>query len=418
MNCPDPICRLITCPVTDDLPAYLGQYNLQSGLQFVSLEISVPGTDGFYIVPPGAIVINLPPNPTVVAYQGCASMVSENIPPGSTPAQIQQIVSQVMTQVAAQLPGCNAPKPVFNPSLVGSFSNGPVTLGCGGGMSLSQVGDLPAGVTFSISGLTLIGGVFSSSISQADADIIAEDYLSTFFGNEVICGWWNTQQVAMCCDGTTQTVAADTIFSTVSQADADAQALSQATAACPTCYWNTEQSFTCPDMSVKTVPAHTYMSTVSQAAADALALAAAEAQCPAADCSGAISALTWTPVSVDPTGNNFAIITGNNIHVGADGGFTIGSVTVTTSITNSNSSDCLYKWVVIGPSGTPTVVDGGGSAGFVKMNGTTVATNATPYPGSFSFTVPAMSTLSVSIEALAGTLGGSASFNVTLMVGP
>lgn len=413
MSCPDPICRLVQCVVTDDIPSYLGDYSLQTGSQFVNLEMSIPAGGGFYIVAPGTIVINVPPNPQFISYQGCKSMVNETVPPGATPAQILQIVSDVMSQVGTQLSLCNAPAPTGNPAVVGSFTNGLVSAGCGGDMLANLVGTLPRYVSFSITGLTIQGGIFSSGISQEDADNQASIFLDSLFDSEVQCGWYNTQQQAVCCDMTTQTVAADTIFSTVSQADADAQALAQATAACPTCYWNTEQQFTCTDHSVQTVPAHTYMSIISQADADATALAAAEAMCPAADCAGAIQSLTWTPVSVDPTGNNFCIITGNNINASADGGLSAGSVTVSTSITNGNSSDCVYKFV-----GTVTVQTVT-STSFFKINATTLYSgNAILQPVDFVFTVPAMSTLAVSMELFAGTGGGTTSANVTLQVGP
>lgn len=413
MSCPDPVCRLVECPVTDDIPSYLGAYSLQTGFQFVNLELSVPTGGGFYIVAPGTIVINLPPNPSSVSYQGCKSMVNEAVPPGATPAQILQIVGDVMNQIATQLSICNAPPSKGSPFIESSFTNGPITVGCDDGMLLNLTGALPPGVTFSISGLTVIGGIFSGA-TQDEADFSAEAYLDTFFGTSVQCGWYNTQQQAMCCDMTTQTVAADTIFSTVSQADADAQALAQATAACPTCYWNTQQQFTCTDHSVQTVPAHTYMSIISQADADATALAAAEAMCPAADCAGAIQSLTWTPVSIDPTGNNFCVITGNNINAYADGGLSQGSVTVSTSITNANSSDCAYKFVGMGATG-----QFGGNACSIKVNGITVLTgfNANA-PVSWPFTVPAMATMSVSLQLIGGATSGDAGANVTLQVGP
>lgn len=414
MSCPDPICRLAECTVTDDIPSYLGQYSLQTGFQFVNLALSIPVPGGFYIVAPGTIVINLPPNPPSVSYQGCQSMITMAIPPGATSAQIQQIVGQVMNQVGNQLSQCNAPAPTGNSFAPGSFTNSAVTVPCGDGMAMQQIGDVPRGVSVSPGGISLIAGVFSSHVSQADANLIAELYLDSFFGVSVECGWFNTQQMATCCDMTTQTVAADTVFSLVSQDDADAQALAQATAACPTCYWNTEQQFTCPDMSVKTVPAHTFMSIVSQADADAQALAAAEAMCPSADCATAISALTWTPVSVDPTGNNFCVITGNNINASADAGFADGSVTVTTSITNGNSSDCIYKF-----TGTCTVLSPGVNQSFFSINGTTLFTgNQISQTVNFQFTVSAMTSMSVAVVLFAGAMAGTTDANVTLQVGP
>lgn len=416
MNCPDSICRLVTCPVTDDIPSYLGSYSLQTGSQFSNLAIAVPlPGGGFYIQPPGTIIINLPPNPAFVSYAGCESGINEPIPPGSTPAQILAIVADVMGQVADQASRCNAPAPKSNPFVTGSFTNGPVTIGCGGGQSLSQVGDLPPGVTFNFSGITLVGGVFSSGVSQEDANTIAELYLDTFFGTSVICGWWNTKQTADCCDMTQQVVDAFTIFSTISQADADAQALAQATAACPTCYWNTELVFTCPDMSEVTIPAHTYMSIVSQADADNMALAAAEAQCPAADCSAALVGLVWTPTLGAGPIQNFTV-SGNQLFIDCTGGFSASSVTLSTTITNGNATDCHYKFQNWGsPPVNPVAADGSGSSSQVFENGTLRTDASTPYTA-LSFTVPAMSSLVVSFECIGGTLGGHAGGRVEVVV--
>lgn len=414
MNCPDLICRLVTCPVTDDLPAYLGQYSLQTGFQFANLTFSVPTGGGFYIVPAGTIIINLPTNPTFVSYMGCQSMVTQSIPPGSTPAQILAIVNSVMGQVGNQLSQCNAPKNYGNPFLPGSFTSGPGFVGCGGGQQLQQIGGLPSGVSFSTYGLTLVGGIFSSSISQADADSKSQAYLLTFFGVSVTCGWWNTQQQAMCCDGTTQTVAATTIFSLVSQADADAQALAQATAACPTCYWNVDTNYTCPDMSVQNVPAHTYMSIISQADADAQALAAAIAKCPAADCSAALVGLVWTPTLGGGPIQNFSV-TGNKLFIDCTGGFVASSVTLTTTIVNGNATDCHYTFQNWGsPPLNPSAADGSGSASQVFENGSLRTDASTPYTA-LTFTVPAMSSLSVSFRCIGGTLGGHAGGRVEVV---
>ena len=413
MNCPDAICRLTTCPPTDDIPSYLGAYSLQSGSQYVNLAISVPSGGGFYIAPPGTIVINLPPNPTVVSYQGCLSGINEAIPTGSTPAQILAIVADVMNQVAQQASICNAP-PVFTASIAGTWTNGPAFVPCDGGLLLNLIGSLPREVTFSISGLSLPGGFFSSGISQADADAQADDYLSFFFGVSVECGYWNAQQIVTCCDMTVQTIAADTYFSLVSQADADAQAVAAGQALCPTCYYNVFTSYTCPDSSVQTVAAGTYMSTVSQAAADALALAAAMAKCPAADCAAAIASLSWAIVNVDPTGNNSHSVSGNTLQAFADSGFTPGSVKFSTSITNNNLTDCHYIFNALTPF--PNVNNnGGGGNGQILVNGVVACTEATAWTDQ-AFTVPASSTLAVSIEFLAGAPSGTAAGKVKLNV--
>ncbi len=239
MSCPDPICRIISCPPTDDLPSYYGQYNLQSGVTYENNTIIVPSPGGgSYTVPPGTIVINVPPGATAVTYQGCQSTVSLPIPAGSTPAAIQLIVNQVMQQIAAQLAICNAPEdphnPIPSPFPPTTFVNDEVFRSCPGGLLMNLIGTLPKNVFFDIDGLTLQAGVITSGVSVADADKIGDNFLIGLIsgGALVQCG-----------------------------------------------YWNTEQSFTCPDTSVQTVPADTYFSVTSQSAADALALAAAESAC-------------------------------------------------------------------------------------------------------------------------------------------
>jgi hypothetical protein len=376
MNCPDAICRLVTCPVTDDIPSYLGAYSLQTGTQYVNLAISVPIEGGFYIAPPGSIVINLPPSPSVAAYQGCLSGISEAIPTGSTPAQILAIVSSVMNQVAAQQSICNAPKPVLSPFLLGSFTNGPQFAPCGAGMSMQQIGDLPPGVTFSVSGISVVGGLFSSSVSQAAADAAASAYLDTFFGTSVECGWWNTPQ-----------------------------------------------SFTCPDGSVKTVDADTYFSLVSQDDANAQALAAATAECTPVDCASALVGLVWTITQSNPIGgfNNGAVIaasaSGDNgvMHVISTNSIPNQAaaldVTFSATIVNNNTSDCHY---LVGRN-TTLVCTAGNAAGcgadlaygIVTVNGTTMQSQfidgtctqqSTAY-APVAITVPAMSSLLVEIVA-------------------
>ncbi len=241
MSCtPNNICRVICCPPTDDLPSYLGSYNLQSGIAYENLTISVPAVGGgSYYVPPGTIVINLPPGATSVSYQGCQSTVTLPIPTGSTPAAIQDIVNQVMYQVAQQLAICNAPddphNPIPSPFPPTVFYNIEVTITCPSGLAMKQIAALPGIVTLSGDALYLDAGNISSSVSVEDANSKGEDFLTTLLGVKVQCG-----------------------------------------------YWNTEQSFTCSDSSVQTIPARTYFSTTSLAAANALALAAAEAACPAA----------------------------------------------------------------------------------------------------------------------------------------
>lgn len=205
MSCPDQICRLISCPVTDDIPSYSGAYSLQNGLSFTNLLISVPSPlypGGYYYVPPGTITITVPPGATSVSYQGCQSTVTQSIPGGSTNTQIQAIVAQIIQAIAAQSAVCNAPanphNPVPNPNLPVFYPNQALTVSCSTAPQMNQVGGLPGVVTFSINGLSIPAGIFSSSISEADANAQATAFLQGFIGSAVVCGWWNTEQSYNC----------------------------------------------------------------------------------------------------------------------------------------------------------------------------------------------------------------------------
>jgi hypothetical protein len=244
-TCPEQICKLISCPVTDDIPSYSGAYSLQNGLSFTNLLISVPSPlypGGYYYVQPGAITINVPPGATSVSHQGCQSTVTQAIPSGSTSSQIQAIAAQLMQAIAAQSAVCNAPanphNPVPSPLPPVVFWNQIAFVSCPNGLLMNLVGTLPPVVIFGIQGLSIVAGVFSSTVSQADADAKADAFLQSFIGGAVVCGWWNTEQSYTCDDSSVQTIPADTYFSTVSQADADAQALAAAMAECFDCGGN------------------------------------------------------------------------------------------------------------------------------------------------------------------------------------
>lgn len=141
---------------------------------------------------------------------------------------------------------------------------------------------------------TVPAGTVVSRTSQADANSRAQSLALQTAGAQLDCTvipvtYPNTEQsfTANCVNATglpvTRTVLAGTILSEVSQADADAQALAQATseaiAALECTYFNTEQTYTatCPEGTsgssvTKTIPAGAYSSVHSQSDADQLAL--------------------------------------------------------------------------------------------------------------------------------------------------
>jgi hypothetical protein len=217
------------------LPHYYGQYSLQSGVTYENGVIIVPAPGGgSYTVPPGTIIVNVPPGATSVTYQGCQSTISLPIPSGSTQSAIQLLVNQVMQQAAAQLAVCNAPT---NPHSGGAFP--PVTFGnealsvsCPDKPNMDLIGSLPPGVTITLTQLSIAGGIFQSDTSVSEANAAATSFLMAIMSSQVLCGWWNTEQSFTCPDSSIQTVPANTYFNINSQADADATALAAAEAAC------------------------------------------------------------------------------------------------------------------------------------------------------------------------------------------
>jgi len=216
-----------TCDPQSSLNFYIGLTSIQSNPTYANVsEIVVPvsyGT-GYYIVAPDTIQVVVPQNATTINYQGCQSAISLPVPTGATQAQINAIVQQVMQQAAQQLSQCNAPAPTnpFDAALAPTlYSNAVKSSGCSGFPGIKVTGNLPAGITASPSSITVAAGIFTSSVSQADADSQASLFLIYFIEANCQCGWWNTLQI---CPGGGQ-VAANTYFSTVSQDDANAQAL-------------------------------------------------------------------------------------------------------------------------------------------------------------------------------------------------
>jgi len=227
MSCQNQPCIVSTCDPQSSLNFYIGLTSIQSNPTYSNVsEIVVPvnyGT-GYYIVGPGTIDVVVTQNATTIDYQGCQSAISLPVPAGATQVQINAIVQQVMQQAAQQLSQCNAPAPtnpfdaVLAPTL---YSNAVKSSGCSGFPGIKVTGSLPAGITVNPSSVTVAAGIFTSSISQEDADSQASLFLIYFIESRASCGWWNTMQI---CTGGGQ-VAANLYFSTVSQDDANAQAV-------------------------------------------------------------------------------------------------------------------------------------------------------------------------------------------------
>lgn len=112
MSCPT--CQIITCTNPSDFQLY----NLNDGTIFTNPRFSFvmdcpPGYSchGPYpitiTIPPGTIVLPVPPNPTVIRLQCCESEISRNVPPGATAAQIAAISAEVIAICAAQQAQCD-----------------------------------------------------------------------------------------------------------------------------------------------------------------------------------------------------------------------------------------------------------------------------------------------------------------------
>lgn len=179
--------------------------------------------------------------------------------------------------------------------------------------------------------ITIPAGTVSSNISVADANQKALNEAQSQANAQLVCQpsaatFKNTAQsfTAQCSTGetgapapdgnpVTVTIPAGTITSSISQDDANAQALTlaeqEATAQLQCTWWNRAQSFTatCPSPSVGspvtvTIGAHTVSSTISQSDADATALNQAKVSAQSQlSCSGGGGVFFNTPQSAEST---------------------------------------------------------------------------------------------------------------------
>lgn len=172
--------------------------------------------------------------------------------------------------------------------------------------------------------VTIPAGTVGSNISVADANQKAVVQAQTQAEARLVCEeptitYWNTEQTRTAqCDAedgapppvgspVTVTIKANTVSSTVSQADADQKAailaMNQARAGRSCTYQNAAQTAKCPsdDSVYATVPAGKYSSTVSQAAADKLALDDAQNQVNANPACAGYDGLCWNTEIVRTT---------------------------------------------------------------------------------------------------------------------
>jgi hypothetical protein len=139
-----------------------------------------------------------------------------------------------------QLQGAAPSAPLPNNGLL-PFANQTVYLKnfCSVGNPFFLGTNLPQWITVDTVNNQIIGGpgMFRGE-TQADADAAAVAGLQSICNNlDIQCGFYNTVQTVTCGDSSTQTIPAGIYFSEVSQADANNQAIAQATAQCanPSC---------------------------------------------------------------------------------------------------------------------------------------------------------------------------------------
>lgn len=186
------------------------------------------------------------------------------------------------------------------------FYNKAITLNCGEGKYGSFDPDIPFMTAAGV--VTIPAGIFSSKISQEDADNKAGGtalQIFILFADVIQCHWKSAEVILECPEGAEGgpiTVPFGHDISFISQQDADSKAIEYAHDQVPSVctYWNDEQTVNCTPPETGgpfTVPAHTYSSSVSKAEANALALADAQAQADAGCTSCTdypISGLVWT----------------------------------------------------------------------------------------------------------------------------
>jgi hypothetical protein len=156
-------CTILSCPVPK-IPAqdYLNQYSLEGNkLSLGNISVFIPS-------------INVP----AITYEGCSGPISIAVPSGSTAAQVQAIAQQVLQLAVAQQAACDAASTAAAPVL----RNARLTIpsGC---QTLHVTGNLFPGLSVSGNDFILNAGLFSSDVSQADANQVATTFAQNWINN-------------------------------------------------------------------------------------------------------------------------------------------------------------------------------------------------------------------------------------------
>lgn len=190
-------CTALSCPVpAKAVQDYLNLYSLEGII--ISNKLVTQTINGHtYSIPAGTFSFSISSSTGTsglpLTFPGCQSAINIPVPSGSTQAQVEALVQSLVQQAAQQQAQCNAAVP-----FVGStptFTSNQVTLasGCTTNFPLNIVGPLPSGITQSGNNLVLAASMFTSNVSQTDADNLAVNFLVTFSDNlfstgKAICG--------------------------------------------------------------------------------------------------------------------------------------------------------------------------------------------------------------------------------------
>lgn len=245
-------CQPVVCCAGDNLFAY----NLQRypTLQNVETGVIVPCPPGFtcdpnvyplpVTIPPGTVSLIIPfpitdPNPPpLVLNCPAGGTLQATIPAGSTPAQIMAIAAALVAQcvqAVATAKGRPAKRQPYN-------SNGACVEPCAATANFKVNGALPQGFFVGGNSFCVQAGIFTSFVSQADADAQAVSGVQSVFNGllasgVIQCGWFNAA-LSLDCPGTAQivNVPAGMFFSDQatggSQMAADSLALAYAMSQC------------------------------------------------------------------------------------------------------------------------------------------------------------------------------------------
>jgi hypothetical protein len=223
-------------------------FSLVAGQVYANDQIAIdfqcpPGfrcIPGVYLIPKGQFTLVVPSNEaSTLRMQCCQSELVQQIQAGATAEQIGVIAQNMVNACALQQANCNAQSFV---NYRNTYRNAEVCdNGCGNqgipGLVVGWIGappNLPPAIYFKEGSLCLREAVFVGQVSQSAVDASATTFLQNYvtsllFQGVLDCGWWNEEQT--CPDSEPPVVIpAFTYFSTVSQEQANQDALD---AECP-----------------------------------------------------------------------------------------------------------------------------------------------------------------------------------------